>query len=563
MKRNAYVRLVSFPLNTSRKTSKPLARLAKTAKAGVFLEGRLLDDIKIGAGIKLRADYRNGSAIREDVTCPPIIRIEDGFALTQFHVYQFLRIPSPCRGGNSPDSSLETTGQNGTRFLTTSQRAALKELLGMAELVGDDGIYGGIKIRVRPLISGYSGSGKTTVVDHLRLHLSEKLGKTCPLLKIPAPSWILHGARAEPHTLILVRDFLREHVTQKPSDQKANKGYQGAQAVILVDEIDKLTSRNGMSDAWYRSAVGELICLADMDSRLEANGWTKVDITALKNTLLVGVGAFLDGLEPGSDQDKSSHLEAISSHCALPDEVRLRFASRVLYIDSPNEQDYREAFSRLYDDLGLPLPSPAKLNELVVAAQEAKAGLRFVEEHVGDLLIAHPHLRRRREPPAPETAAAPTEKTKQSSLTVIPKARYVRYVNQLHKQMRELEAHLVHVQALFALHEAQFAKVRGDVTDPRTNKAITATDLQTDFSSVLQGLRYIYCTNDENRTKTNEDLWLAGHRVQSAIWSAIMLEPDFLNEEMQLALFTEVYARLSRLLRAINHIASVRAEGDD
>jgi len=386
------------------------------------------------------------------------------------------------------------------------------------------------------------------------------------MLKISSAQWILHGARAEPHTLTVIRDFIRQQVAQGQGEasgnHKANTEYQGARAVVFLDELDKLTSRSGMADAWYRSATGEVISLADGDSRLEASGWTKADLATLKSVMVIGAGSFLDGLEPGGDQDKTTHLEAIASHCALPDEVRLRFNSKLVYIESPTEHDYRDAFSRVYDDLGLPLPSPGKLNDLVVAAQEAKAGLRTVEQHIGELLIAHPHLRRRPSP-VPETAVAVPEKTEKSSLRVVPRAKYDRYTDELHLQMKELEAPLAHVQALFDLHEAQFVTVRGDTIHPATNQAISAMELHADFSSVLRGLQYVYCIDDQERTKASEELWVAGHRVLTALSNAIVLEADFLNEELHLALFTQVYTRLSRLLRAIHHFSSLRAEGGE
>jgi hypothetical protein len=374
---------------------------------------------------------------------------------------------------------------------------------------------------------------------------------------IPAGSWSLFGARHDPQTLTVIRDFVRKHANS--GDQNANAGNQGARAVILIDEIDKLASRRGMSDAWYRSVVSEVISFADGDSRLGACGWSKADIANLRSVLIIGAGAFLDGLEETLDQDKHSHLAAIANHCAIPDEVRLRFNSRILYIEPPSAQDYLAAFRRLYRDLGLPLPSSQKLDDLVASAQESRAGMRAVEQHVGDLLIAHPHLRRGHK----LTVSATVETGKKSTLQVVSSSRFKELVEQLVEQTQAIEAPLLHVQALFRIHEGQFTKTRGDLIDPATDEAITATKLHTDFTALLGGLRYYYAVDDKERDNRNTDLWVAGHQVLSAVWGAIILEQQFLLEKCYLALFTEVAARLSRLFEAVQHISTIRAEGNE
>lgn len=561
MRRNTYVRLTYYR-RPPRKIAVPLARFAKVGNAAVVLEGCLLDDVRCREGIRIRADYRNGVPTHEGLTTSPVVLIEDSYALTDHHIVQFVRIPPPWKMQAPSDGSLEEKGitRQGPRFLTASQSASLKELVSMAELCGDEGTYGGVQVRVRPLISGFSGSGKTALVGHLCDYLAAKSGVACPLLKISAGSWILFGARHAPHTLNVIRDFVRKHANS--DDQRGNLEHQGARAVILIDEIDKITSRRGMSDAWYRSVVSEAISFADGDSRLAACGWSNADIAGLRSVLVIGAGAFLDGLEQATDQDTNSHLAAIANHCAIPDEVRLRFNSRILYVEPPNAQDYRDAFRRLYQDLGLPLPSPGKLDNLIAAAEEAKAGMRFVEQHVSDLLIAYPHLRRG-QLRGPKLTVSADEPEKKSNLEFVSRSRLNELIDQLYEQTQALEAPLVHVQALFRIHEGQFSKVRGDVIDPATKAAITASNLHTDFTSLLGGLRYYYAVEDKEFDQCNTDLWLAGHRVQAAVWGAIILEQQFLLEERYLALFTEVFARLSRLLKAVKHFSTVSEEGTE
>jgi len=563
MRRNSYVRVTCFA--RPGKITQPLPRCAKLGRVTAVLEGRLLDDVRCREGIRLNADYRNGAPIREDfLITSPVVRVEDGYALTDTSIVQILRIPPPPTV-NTPPTGNGSLGKEGStsqsaRYLTASQRAALAELIAMAELTGDDGVYGGVHLRVRPLISGFSGSGKTTVVSHLCDHLATHNGAPCHLLRIPAGSWNVYGARQDPNTLVAVRDFVRS--IGSGNSEIPDAAPAGAKAVILLDEIDKLTGRRGMVDGWYRSVTNEVIALADGDSRLLACGWSSADIAGLKSIMVIAAGAFLDGVEHAY-QDKDSHLAVIASHCSIPEEVRLRFNSKIIYVEPPTAQDFREAFRRLYHDLGLALPPPGKLDDLIASAQEAKAGMRFVEEHVADLLIAHPHLRRVNPVHKRKLTVSAAEAGKKPEKPVITRSRYERVADQLFQLMGDLEAPLAHVQVLFQLHASQFARVRGDIINPLTNVASTAANLDNDFTLLLDGMRYNLCADDKQRDKRIEDLWLAGHRVLLAVRGATVLEPAFLQEKCLLALFTEVYAQLSRVLQLVKYITSVRAEGTE
>jgi hypothetical protein len=557
MRRNTYVRLVCY--DKPPQITLPLYRFAKAGRVTAVLEGRLLDDVRCREGIRLHADYRNGAPIREDsLITSPVVRVEDGYALTESLIIQILRIPPPTSPGKTPGLAvLEEKGipRQGPRYLTASQRAALRDLVAAAELTGDDATYGGVKLRARPLISGFSGSGKSALVGHLGDVLAAKNGAPCPILKIPAGSWIIYGASKDPNTLVAIRDFLRSNAS--PGQGDSSPALPGAKAVIFLDEIDKLASRRS-SDGWYRSVINEVISLADGDSRLLACGWSNADIASLRQTLIIAAGAFMDGTEHAADQDKDSHLKLIVDHCAIPDEVRLRWNSRLVYIEPPTARDYQDAFHRLYEDLGLPQPQREKLDTLIASAQEAKAGMRFVEEHLADLLIAHPHLRR-----SPKLTVSVADHEKKPARTFIPRSRYDRLVQQLEQLMHDLEAPLAHSQVLFLIHATQFARVRGDVINPLTNVASTAANLDNDFTLLLDGMRYHLCADDKQRDKCSEDLWLAGHRVLLAVRGATVLEPVFLQDKCLLALFTEVYAQLSRVLQSVKYISSVRAEGTE
>lgn len=158
-------------------------------------------------------------------------------------------------------------------------------------------------------------------------------------------------------------------------------------------------------------------------------------------------------------------------------------------------------------------------------------------------------------PPSPKSAAPAAEEK-----TVISRSRYDHLSELMFKQLQELEAPIVQAQVLCRLHEAELTRMRGDVLDPQTDRAITAHDLHADFTLLLAGLRYYYETDDKVRHQRTTDLWLAGHRVHAAIASAITLEATFLQKDGCLALFADVYAKLGRLFAAMNHIGTFRAE---
>jgi hypothetical protein len=164
-------------------------------------------------------------------------------------------------------------------------------------------------------------------------------------------------------------------------------------------------------------------------------------------------------------------------------------------------------------------------------------------------------------PPFVKPIAPAIEKKTSSNSLIVSGSRYDLLCDQLFKQMQELEASIVHVQALFRIHEAQFFRVRGDVINPATHEAVTAVNLDADFRLLVEGLRYYYCVEDQERTRYTANLWIAGHQSLAAVSGALTLEPTFLLEKGYLPLFSDVYARLGRLFRAIDHISRVKAEG--
>ena len=93
MRRNTYVRLVSYPCPPV--ITAPLAQLAKPGEATGMVEGRLLCDVEISASIQLQADFRRGGPANAEIGTSPIVRIEPGYLQTTEFIYQLIRIPPP------------------------------------------------------------------------------------------------------------------------------------------------------------------------------------------------------------------------------------------------------------------------------------------------------------------------------------------------------------------------------------------------------------------------------------------------------------------------------------
>jgi len=555
MRETTYVRVLII-FRPPKNISVPLAQYAKGRKSEIMLEGQLLGDIRIGEGIRIMVDLENGHPVGQALITLPVIRLEPGYALTEEAIYQIVRIPRNGRpkrivGGNPPKKKEAVL--LGTKFVTGSQRSVLHELLRMAELCGNKESYGGIKFRARPLVTGFSGAGKSTLISYLCEELAIKNRKPCPLLRISSGSWSLINSTHEPYTLKLIRDFVRERVSTIIADEK---GFicQGAVAVVLLDEIDKLASRGSMSYSWYRNVVAEFISLSDGDSRLLSAGWTETDIGDFQSILLIGAGAFLDGVPMYADQDKESHLKAIGTESMLPDEVRRRFNSKILYLEVPNPDDYRNAFERLYRDLSLPLPSAEKLEGLITMAEEAKKGMRFLEEHLADLLIEHPQLRRARLSPRPKMvilSEPPAEPEPKPKSPPSAKATYEGFVKSFRGRMFELEEPLVLVQLLFRAHRQRFTKFLVDETsEPAGSRALRS---DSNFTMLLGCLRYEYAVKEEEKERVAKDFWSTASQVFADVHLVIEHEHQLLLKTGCLPVFADLQAKLSRLLKVYEH----------
>jgi hypothetical protein len=101
MLRNTYVRLVCY--DKPPRITLPLYRFAKAGRVTAVLEGRLLDDVRCRQSIRIKVDHRFGAPnLREELlNTSPVVRVEDGYAMTESRIIQVLRIPPPTPGGKA------------------------------------------------------------------------------------------------------------------------------------------------------------------------------------------------------------------------------------------------------------------------------------------------------------------------------------------------------------------------------------------------------------------------------------------------------------------------------
>jgi len=275
--------------------------------------------------------------------------------------------------------------QKSPLFLTTSQRKALVHLEKIAAMRGQHIDVGGIRPRWNPFLVGPSGSGKTALVRRfVEIWNGKNLDKPAlHLLSISVGSWVVFGAKTEPHTLTTVREFLRQH----------------PDAVIMMDELDKAAREEvALREPWYAGVFTEILMLLDGDSRLKIHGWTDTDIESLGQTMIVGGGAWQRvarrlqsrtiGFGTGSSNSET-YSSLIFSDLGLPDEIMYRFHPDLIEIEPPDNQSFAEGIQIIYSALGVAI-SDDRRRDLAREATHSKIGFRWLETHLSNLLLEHP-----------------------------------------------------------------------------------------------------------------------------------------------------------------------------
>jgi hypothetical protein len=441
-----------------------------------------------------------------------------------------------------PDPSLvetvEIPDRTGPTHLTESQAQALPHLVAMARLHGHRETYGGYRVRTKPLLYGASGSGKTALCSRLADTLGDG-GKPHPLLSVNTGSWIVFGARAEPATLLVLRAFVRRN----PHG-----------GIVLLDELDKALPSGGeaWTHHWALSVITELLAFLDTDDRLLTAGWSRGDVERLSTRfLIIGAGAWQRQSRKAAE-DKTSHAAAIMADLGIPEEISLRFNSRFIEIAAPTPKDFHAAYLRVYSDLGIQVPAP-DLEALVTSSVASRTGMRAVEQHLTDLLSAHPQLRRQ--------TSTPVKPPEQEKATVC-RAHVVAEKDNFHRLLEAAEVPLMQLK----LHIGQLAPRLWPDADEHLldldGTRMTPEKFDRFCDEVLHGCLYRYAMDGDDRRKRETALWVSGNQILQVLKGVLKDRSMFRGCEYLLPVFSNATVRLSRLLAALEYLSGLVISDD-
>jgi len=260
--------------------------------------------------------------------------------------------------------------------LTSAQERALEELAhyGVLHTFGLHEVQG-IATRPYPLVIGPSGCGKTHVVKELARQIQR------PFFSLNIHNWIVRGARND---------------QQISLDQLATFVRSNDNGVILIDEVNKLTSAQAGDNAWTASVLSEIIALLDMDERLDAMGLEGLRDKLRGNFLLVGAAAFQDEwnnskapsigfVASGSNGLVMAEFEkAVRAQRCVPDELLYRFNDRLVLLTPPTPEEFAARITGLRRALGLPGLSGEQTTALAAEAASSGKMMRWLEAYAAE-----------------------------------------------------------------------------------------------------------------------------------------------------------------------------------
>jgi ABC-type Fe3+/spermidine/putrescine transport system ATPase subunit len=432
-------------------------------------------------------------------------------------------------GTSSPSTEADAEGP---RHLTSSQAAALRRLSDLASLQGIPE-RAGVAVRNRPLIIGPSGSGKSAIVRRL----ASLEGR--PMMVINASTWIVFGAYTTPHTLTVIRNFIRRH----------------ERSVLFIDEIDKFAHGGAIfSSPWALSALAECLAVLDGDGKLGACGWKESDIAHLrKSCFIVGAGAWQLQAAEAREEGRVSYAEQILDQSRIPEEVLFRFNAELIEIALPKEKDFQAAIRRVRTELSLPALATVEEGNLVSQAIGSLRGMRWVEAYLADLLIAHP------------VDSEPAEETEKEVIQTSPRVKihltsteYQARLDGLHKLMAELQRPVFELETKLRLIQ-QLASASGADQRP----AIPASDYQPLVDSLENyspALLHATCRSAAERYRRETELHVHGEEVLRHLENWLRDRPYSLRELGLLETAITVRVGITRQRALMAFLASVEIE---
>lgn len=260
--------------------------------------------------------------------------------------------------------------------LTSSQQRALDQLAHYAVL-HTLGLHkvAGIATRPFPLVIGPSGCGKTYLVQQL----ARGMGR--PFFSMNLHNWIVRGAKNDEQiSLDQLAAFIRDN----------------DEGVILIDEVNKLTSAQAGDSSWTASVLSEIIALLDMDERLDAMGLEGLRAKLRANFMFVGAAAFQDEWNSAKAPsigfaenetvafDLVEFEKSVRAQKLVPDELLYRFNDRFIVLAPPTREEFVRGITSIRRELGLAALPADDARTLAATARASGKMMRWLEAYAAE-----------------------------------------------------------------------------------------------------------------------------------------------------------------------------------
>jgi SpoVK/Ycf46/Vps4 family AAA+-type ATPase len=253
----------------------------------------------------------------------------------------------------------------GTPRLTASQQQVLQKLNVFYNMKRRGCRVASISGRPIPLVIAPSGTGKTYLIQHFATinHL--------PLLSLDASSWIVQGATSTPHTIDVIRKFVKTN-------------YEG---ILFLDELDKFTAESD----WCRHLQAEVLSLLDGGARGYESFSAEEKRKLQEQFFICGCGTWQHlyqtaGKSLGFGGTSTFSVEdEVVKQAGIPYELLARFNSNLLVLKPPTQNEFAEWIRDIHEELLLTLPP--SIERLAAEAVQSQLNTRWLEAYVSKLFL--------------------------------------------------------------------------------------------------------------------------------------------------------------------------------